>query len=106
MPLLCLIGNHLAELSSFQTQSAGIAMGYQAFWDNHRRNLVIELAGLKDNTRNLFDDDGDGTDQAALTIQLQQAVGQRVQLQFDAFYAYLEGRDNGSGARAEILVQF
>ena len=81
-------------------------MGYQAFWDNHRRNLVIELAGLKDNTRNLFDDDGDGTDQAALTIQFQQAIGQRFQLQLDAFYAYLEGWDNGSGARAEIQVQF
>ena len=52
-------------------------MGYQAFWDNHRRNLVIELAGLKDNTRNLFDDDGDGADQAALTIQFQQPIGQR-----------------------------
>ena len=52
-------------------------MGYQAFWDNHPRNLVIELAGLKDNTRNLFDDDGDGADQAALTIQFQQATGQR-----------------------------
>ena len=79
-----------------------MAMGYQAFWDNHRRNLVIELAGLKDNTRNLFDDD----DQAELTIQFQQAIGQRFQLQLDAFYAYLEGRDNGSDARAEILIQF
>ena len=106
MPLLCLIGNHLSELSSFQTQSAGIARGCQAFWDNHRRNLVIELAGLKDNTRNLFDDDGDGTDRAALTIHFQQAIGQRFQLQLDAFYAYLVGRDNGSGARAEIQVQF
>ncbi len=81
-------------------------MGYQAFWDNHRRTLVIELAGLKDNTRNLFDDDGDGADQAALTIQFQQATGQRFQLQLDAFYAYLEGRDNGPGARAEMQVQF
>ena len=81
-------------------------MGYQAFRDNHRRNLVIELAGLKDNTRNLFDDDGDGADQAALTIQFQQAIGQRFQLQLDAFYAYPEGRDNGSDARAEILIQF
>ena len=83
-----------------------MAMGYQAFWDNHRRNLVIELAGLKDNTRNLFDDGGDETDQEALTIQFQQAIGQRFQLQLDAFYAYLEGRDNGSDARAEILIQF
>ena len=34
------------------------------------------------------------------------AVGQHVQLQLDAFVSYLESRDNGSGARAEILVQF
>ncbi len=100
------LGNHLSELSSFNTQAAGIAIGYQAFWDNHRRNLVIEIAGLKDNTRNLFEDDGDGTDAAALTVQFQQAVGQHVQLQLDAFVSYLESRDNGSGARVEILVQF
>ncbi|MFP6746905.1 MAG: hypothetical protein VCD66_04815 [Alphaproteobacteria bacterium] len=100
------LGNHLSELNSFNTQAAGIAMGYQAFWDNHRRNLVIEIAGLKDNTRNLFKDDGNGTDAVALSVQLQQAYGQRVQFQLDAFVAYLEGRDHGSGARAEILVQF
>lgn len=100
------LGNHLSELNSFNTQAAGIAMGYQAFWDNHRRNLVLEIALLKDNTRNLLEDDGAGSDAAAFTVQLQQAVGQHVQLQLDAFVAYLEGRDDGSGARAEILVQF
>lgn len=100
------LGNHLSELSSFNTQAAGIAIGYQAFWDNHRRNLVIEIAGLKDNTRNLFETEGDGTDAAALTVQLQQAFGQHIQFQLDAFVSYLESRDNGSGARAEILVQF
>lgn len=100
------LGNHLSELSGFNTQVAGIAIGYQAFWDNHRRNLVLELAGLKDNTRNIFSTDGDGTDAAAFTVQFQQAIGQHVQLQLDGFVAYLEGRDNGSGARAEIMVQF
>ena len=81
-------------------------MGYQAFWDNHRRNVVFELAGVKDTTRGLFDVDGPGTDAAAFTVQFQQAIGQRVQLQLDAFVSYIEGRTNGSGARAEILVQF
>ena len=100
------LGNHLSELSSFNTRVAGIAIGYQAFWDNHRRNLVIELAGVKDNTRNLFSTDGDGRDAAALSVQFQQAIGQHVQLQLDGFVSYLESRDNGSGARAEILVQF
>jgi hypothetical protein len=100
------LGNHLSELSSFNGQVAGVAMGYQAFWDNHRRNVVFELAGVKDTTRGLFDTDGTGTDAAAFTVQFQQAIGQRVQLQLDAFVSYIEGRTNGSGARAEILVQF
>jgi hypothetical protein len=100
------LGNHLSELSAFNTEVAGFALGYQAFWDNHRRNLVLEIAGVKDTTRNLFNNNGAGTDAAAFTFQLQQAVGQRVQLQLDGFVAYIEGRDNGSGARFEVLVQF
>ncbi len=52
------------------------------------------------------DDEKDMKGEAALTVQFQQAVGQQVQLQLDAFVSYLESRDNGSGARAEILVQF
>ncbi len=52
------------------------------------------------------DDEKDMKGEAALTVQFQQAVGQHVQLQLDAFVSYLESRDNGSGARAEILVQF
>lgn len=100
------LGNHLSEMNSFAGRSGGFALGYQAFWDNHRRNLVLELAGSKDNTRNFFSNDGAGTDQAALTVRYQHAIGQRVQLQADAFVAYLEGRTNGSGARFEVLVQF
>ncbi len=100
------LGNHLSELSSFNTEVVGAAIGYQAFWDNHRRNIVFEIAGVKDATRSLFDDDGPGTDAAAFTVQFQQAFGRRVQLQLDGFVSYLEGRDNGAGARAEILIQF
>ena len=100
------LGNHLSELSSFNTEVVGIAIGYQAFWDNHRRNLVLELAGVKDNSRNLFDSDGDGADAAAFSVQFQQAIGQRFQLQIDGFVSILEGQDNGSGARLELLTQF
>ena len=100
------LGNYLSELSSFNTEVVGAAIGYQAFWDNHRRNVVFEIAGVKDTTRGLFDNDGTGTDAAAFTVQFQQAFGQRVQLQLDGFVSYLEGRDNGTGARAEILIQF
>ena len=100
------LGSHLSELSSFNTEVVGAAIGYQAFWDNHRRNIVLEIAGVKDTTRNIFENDGPGTDAAAFTVQFQQAVGQHVQLQLDGFVSYLEGRDNGAGTRAEILVQF
>ncbi len=100
------LGNHLSELNAFNTQVVGLAMGYQAFWDAHRRNVVIELAGVKDTTRNLFDTDGLGGDGAALSVQFQQALGQHVQLQLDGFVSYIEGRSAGTGARFEILTQF
>ena len=96
------LGNHLSELNSFAVPGGlfGLAVGYQAFWDNHRRNLVIELAGTKG------DEDVVQADSAALTVQFQQAFGQHYQLQLDGFVSSLEGRDNGSGARIELLAQF
>jgi hypothetical protein len=104
------LGNHLSELSSFQTQVTGLVLGYQAFWSNHlgphKQNLVLELAGVKDNTRGFFDTDGAGIDAAGFSVQYQNAIAQRVQLQLDAFVSYLEGRTNGSGGRMEVLVQF
>ncbi len=100
------LGNHLSELSSFNTEVVGGAIGYQAFWDNHRRNIVFELAGVKDTNRDLFRSNGPGTDAAAFTVQFQQAIGQHTQLQLDAFVSYIEGRDNGSGGRVEVLYQF
>ena len=100
------LGNYLSELNAFNTQVAGFALGYQAFWDNHRRNIVFELAGVKDTTRGFFNTDGRGGDGAGFAVQFQQAIGQHVQFQLDGFVSYLEGRTNGSGARAEILVQF
>ena len=96
------LGNHLSELNSFAVPGGlfGLAVGYQAFWDNHRRNLVIELAGT------YGDEDVVLADSAALTVQFQQAIGQHFQLQLDGFVSSLEGRDNGSGARIELLAQF
>ena len=94
------LGNYLSELSSFAVPLVGVAMGYQAFWDNHRRNVVVELAGTKGT------DSAYLSDSAALGFQFQQAIGQHFQLQLEGFVSYLEGRDNGSGARVEMLAQF
>jgi len=93
------LGDHLSELSSFANDVVGFALGYQAFWDNHRRNLVLEIATRK-NT------DGNDVDGLALGAQFQQAIGQRIQLQLDAFVAFQESRDLGSGGRVELLFQF
>ncbi len=93
------IGNFGSELNSFANEVAGFALGYQAFWDNHRRNLVLEVAGRKNTT-------GNGNDDLAVGFQLQQRLAQRVQIQFDAHYAFQENRDNGYGGRTEFLIQF
>jgi hypothetical protein len=96
------IGDHLSELSSFANDTVGGALGYQAFWDNHRRNLVLEVAGRVDTEG----DDATGFDGVALGAQFQQAIGQHVQLQLDAFVAFQETQNLASGGRVEILVQF
>ncbi|MGI9384151.1 MAG: hypothetical protein ACR2PO_13435 [Methyloligellaceae bacterium] len=94
------LSNYGAELDPFTSDDViGGAIGYQAFWDNKRRNLILELAGRHDLS-------GTGFDSLALGAQLQQAVGQHVQLQFETYYALNEGRDNGFGARAEVQVVY
>ena len=89
-----------AELDPFTSDSvAGGAIGYQAFWDNKRRNLILEIAGRHDLS-------GDGFDSLGIGFQLQQAVGRHVQLQFESFYAFNEGRDDGYGVRAEVQLVY
>ncbi|MCH9019262.1 MAG: hypothetical protein IIA73_02720 [Proteobacteria bacterium] len=88
-----------AEINPFTDDVVGAAIGYQAFWDHKRRNLILELAGRHDT-------DGDGFDSLGVGFQLQQAVGQHVQLQLEGFYTGNDSRDNGSGARFEILIVY
>jgi hypothetical protein len=89
-----------SELDPFTSDSViGGAIGYQAFWDDKRRNLILEIAGRHDLS-------GDGFDSLGLGAQLQQALGRHVQLTFESFYAFNEDRDNGSGARAEIQIVY
>ena len=90
------LSNYGAEISPFTDDVIGFATGYQAFWDHKRRNLILELAGRHDYG-------GDGFDSLGLGFQLQQAVGQNIQLQFESFYTINEDRDDGTGARTEVL---
>jgi hypothetical protein len=75
-------------------------MGYQAFWDNHNRNMILEFA-------NKIDYDGRSFDSYALGFQVQQKVGQYVQLTFESFFVVnTDGRDDSAGARFEVLVVY
>ncbi len=94
------LSTYLSELDPFTTNSViGGAVGYQAFWDNKRRNLILEIAGRHDLS-------GDGFDSVAIGAQLQQALGRHVQLQFETYYALNEDRPDGYGGRAEIQVVY
>ena len=88
-----------AEISPFTDDVVGFAAGYQAFWDNHRRNLILEIAGRHDY-------DGQGFDQLGIGFQLQQAIGRYIQAQLEGFYTFNGERDDGAGARAELLIVY
>ncbi len=91
------LSTYLAEINPFTPDDVvGGAIGYQAFWDDNRRNLILEVAGR-------YDLSGNGLDSLGTGFQLQQAVGRHVQLQLEGFYTLNEGQQDASGGRAELL---
>ena len=90
-----------AEINPFTEDDVGVAVGYQAFWDNNRRNLILEIAGKQD-----YDDGSNDNSSLGLGFQLQQAVGQHVQLQLEAFHTFNSEQSDGTGARFEIQVVY
>jgi hypothetical protein len=95
------LGNYGSELSSFPDEVAGFATGYQAFWDNHRRNLVLELATRKD-----ISGDADKVDSLAVGFQMQQAIGRHFQVQLEGFYAFVENQKDSTGMRLELQIVY
>jgi len=93
------LGNFGSELNSFADDVAGFALGYEAFWENHRRSLTLEIAGRKDIGGNGFDD-------FAVGFEFRQRLLQRLQLQVDAHRSFQEFRDDGYGFRTELQYQF
>ena len=65
------IGNFRSELSGATTQMAGVSIGYQAFWDDFKRNLILEFS-----TRIDTSNEAAGRDDFAVGFQLQQKVQQ------------------------------
>ena len=93
------LGNFLSELPNFTEDVAGIVIGYEAFWKNHRRSLTLEMASR-------FDTGNTGFNDFALGFEYRHRLAHRIQLQLEASYSVLEKRDDGSTLRAELLFQF
>ncbi len=93
------LSTYTAEINPFTNDVVGFATGYQAFWDDHRRNLILEIGGR-------HDFEGDDSNTLGVGFQMQQAFGRHFQLQFEAFYAYNDEQDDGSGGRVELLVVY
>ena len=93
------LSTHGAEINPFVDDDIGFAVGYQAFYEHRRRNLVLELATKKDFS-------GSGNDSLAVGYQLQQAVGQYVQLQAETWYTFNNEISDGSGFRLEMLIVY
>ena len=90
------LSTYLAEIDPFIDDDViGGAVGYQAFWDNKRRNMIFEIAGRHDLS-------GTGFDSLGFGVQYQQAIGRHAQVTLESFYTINENLDDGLGARAEI----
>ena len=81
--------------------AVGGSLGYQAFFDRTRKQLIVELGG-RENTNNQVDKSG----AVAAGLRYQQAVGRHFIVQVDAFGAVREGRGPAYGARLEWLTKF
>ncbi|MGR9105437.1 MAG: hypothetical protein ACU843_00750 [Gammaproteobacteria bacterium] len=93
------LGNYGAPLGNQANHSVGGAIGYQMFFDNTRRQLILEAGGR---TRT----DGIDAAQGAIGFQLQQALWQNFILDFSSFYSYHERFHSGYGARSELRINF
>lgn len=94
------IGRYGSALSSDPERSFGAALGYQIFLDpSQRRQLVLEIGGRAAT-------DGSPTDAAAAGARYQQAFGQHMVLQLDAFAALNDAKEVGYGGRVEFRFEF
>jgi len=93
------LSTHGAEINPFTDDVIGFALGYQAFYDNTRRNIIFEISGRKDTN-------GGETDALGVGFQLQQAVGRYVQITAESFYTIQSSENDDSGMRLELQVVY
>jgi hypothetical protein len=92
------VGAFPAALSNRSDQAYGAAIGYQMFFDNYRRQLIMEIGGRADESND--------TTGAGIAARLQQAIGRRFIAQVDGFGVIRDDTDLGYGVRFEMTVKF
>lgn len=93
------LGRYGAPLGNRPDESLGVAVGYQMFMDDNRRQITFEVGG-----RNDIDDTDRGALAAAVSVQ--QALGRNTIIRSDAFAAAHEHDAPGWGIRFEVLIKF
>jgi hypothetical protein len=94
------IGRYGTALDDRPADDVGGAIGYQKFYADYRRQIVLEIGGTTDTN--------DGGDRAAIALggRFQQAFGRHLVAQLDGFVAGQRERGPGYGGRAEMAVTF
>jgi hypothetical protein len=93
------LGRYGAPLGNRPDDAVGGAVGYQMFFDETRKQLVVE-AGVRARTKSPDDT------RFAIGARYQQALGQHTILRLDGFGSFDDDGDNGYGARVELQVKF
>ncbi len=92
------LGAYPAPLGNNAIESAGGALGYQMFFANNRRQLILELGARTDT-------DGTQRNQGAIGVRYQQAIGNRYIVRFDGFLSEQENFGTGWGGRVEFQIK-
>jgi hypothetical protein len=93
------LGRYGPPVRNDTNDAAGASLGYQRFFDQFRRQVILEVGGRKDTG-------GQGHDTVAVGGRIQQAVGSHVVLQADGFIGVVQDSKPSSGARGEFVFKF
>ena len=92
------IGSFGAALGNQADNSVGGTVGYQMFWQNQRRQLIVEAGGREELK-------GAESGAYALGMRFQQAIGQRWQLQATGFVGERVATGFMNGLGVEVLYR-
>lgn len=93
------IGALQSPMTDTAVESVGGALGYQKFFDDTRKHLIVEVAGRTDTN-------GTERGEGGIGLRYQQAIKNRYVWRMDGFYLDREGLSPRKGIRSEFQVQF